>query len=133
MRRKHRNNSYLTVSAIGSIIRFFLLTNAFEYYFVTDRMNLLIAFIVNETIGEFLLSRTSFMSVGFIYNSGEAPAWGSVLYTGTYIINNYIVIGICWLGKYINMKLWMVLLLYFIVWILLVIVVSKLRNKEHNL
>ncbi len=132
MKRNYRNSSYFAVSTIGSLIRFFLLANAFEYYFGTDGMNLLLAFIANETIGEFLISRTSFMSVGIVYNSGEAPAWGSALYTGTYIINNFIMIGICWLGKLTNMKLWIIIALYLIVWISLAVVASKLKNKKHD-
>ena len=102
---------YKIMHSIGAIVRTVFLTNAFEYYFD----NLILAYIVNTSIGEFLLWKTTYhISVGNIYVKNSNPAFGSFLYTAFYVINNFLLILCCNICKSVSLNLISVVILYLI-------------------
>lgn len=104
-------NLYTITSTIGFIIRTKFMINAFESYFDNNLM----AIIVNNTIGEFILWQTTYhISVGSVYKKYSFPAWGSFLYTLFYAFNNLIMTGACYVCKWLNIDLGWIFLLYFV-------------------
>ena len=102
---------YKILRVIGVLVRSYMLTNAFEYFFD----NLIIAYVINMIIGEVLLWQTTYyISVGSIYVKKSNPALGSFLYTLFYVINNFLLIGSCYFCKKLNLDLLCVVLIYMI-------------------
>lgn len=100
---------YKVVHSMGAVVRTSLLTNAFEYYFD----NLMLAYITNAAVGEFLLWQTTYhISVRNIYVKYSNPAWGSFLYTVFYIINNFLLILSCNICKFLSLDLIGILVVY---------------------
>lgn len=119
-------NIYKITSAIGAIIRMYLIANAFESYFD----NLLMAYIINDTIGEFVLWQTTYhISVGSIYKKYSCPTGGSILYTLFYILNNFIMTVACFVCKWLNIGWGWIFFLYFVGLIAYVYLMNLAKRK----
>lgn len=121
-----KSNTYKITSTIGAIIRMYFIANAFEGYFD----NILIAMIINDTIGEFILRKTTYhISVGSIYEKYSFPTGGSILYTLFYIFNNLIMTGACYVCKWLNIGWGWIFVLYFIALIAYVYLMNLTKRK----
>ena len=107
----------------------YFIASAFEGYFD----NILIAMIINDTIGEFVLRKTTYhISVGSIYEKYSFPAWGSFLYTVFYIFNNLIMTGACYICKCLNIVWGGIFILYFIALMAYVSLIYLIKRKVAN-
>lgn len=121
-----KNNTYKITSAIGAMIRMYIIANAFESYFD----NVLVALFINDTIGEFILRKTTYyVSVGSIYEKYSCPTGGSILYTFFYILNNSIMTGACYVCKWLNVGWGWIFFLYFVVLIVYVYLMNLAKRK----
>ena len=121
---------YKLVRLIGIIIRSHFLVNAFEYYFGSNGVGLLYAYIINSTIGEAILYMTTYGLVGTLYEKNSNPTAGSLSYTFFYIINNFILIGSCVLCKFFMLHIAIAIVTYTVVEIILFYIFYKTRNKR---
>lgn len=119
-------NLYKITSVAGFLIRTNFLVNAFDSYFDNNLM----AILINNAIGEFILWKTTYyISVGSIYEKYSCPAWGSFLYTIFYILNNFIMTGACCVCKWLNIGWGWIFVLYFIMLMAYAYFVSSVRRK----
>lgn len=100
---------YGIVSILGSILRQIYLPNPFVNVFATQG----IADLFNFVVGGAIIGGLSYFLTGCIYESGEAPAVGSILYTFNFalitfsfygislLINNIIIAAIAFFILYI--------------------------------
>lgn len=100
---------YGIVSILGSIFRQIYLPNPFVNVFATQG----IANLFNFVVGGAIIGGLSYFLTGCIYESGEAPAVGSILYTFNFawitfsfygislLINNIIIAAIVFFILYI--------------------------------
>lgn len=123
---KKKSNTHKITSTIGALIRMYIIANAFEGYFD----NVLMAYIINDTIGEFVLWQTTYyISVGSIYEKYSCPAFGSFLYTVFYILNNFIMTGACYICKWLNMEWGWIFVFYIIMLIIYVTFMNIAKRK----
>ena len=123
---KKKSNTYKITSTIGMLIRMYIIANAFEGYFD----NVLMAYIINDTIGEFVLWQTTYyISVGSVYEKYSCPAFGSFLYTVFYILNNFIITGACYICKWLNMEWGWIFVFYIIMLIIYVTFMNIAKRK----
>ncbi len=110
---------YKIVSAISVLTRTFLLPNPFSTILKTEGM----AFMVNATIGNFIMWLMSFTMSGIFYTPKiDLHSKGSILYLIFFIINTLIFML---LGQYIKTVKWFVIIgimVYIIVYGLLIFV-----------
>lgn len=92
---------YKLVSKISLILRTFMFPNPFVKYIELYTINTqwegiakIISFLFNSIIGGCILHVLSYNLVGIIYDYGESPVIGSLLYAGVLLLNSWILIGI---------------------------------------
>ena len=92
---------YKLVSGISMFLRTFIFPNPFERYVGLYLQNTVfmsasseIAYIFNLTIGGAILWCICYPLVGIIYDSGECPTIGSIIYGGLILINSKILVMI---------------------------------------
>lgn len=115
---------YGIVSIIGSILRQIYLPNPFVNIFASQGM----ADIFNLVVGGTIIGGLSYLLTGCIYESGEAPAIGSFLYTFNYALITFSFYGISLLIKNVIIAA----VVYLILYILFCIFLSNLKNKQYN-
>lgn len=121
-----KSNTYKITSTIGVLARMYIIANAFEGYFD----NVLMAYIINDTIGEFVLWQTTYyISVGSIYEKYSWPTGGSILYTVFYILNNLIMTGACHVCKWLNIGWGWIFFWYFVVLLVYVYLMNLVKRK----
>lgn len=117
---------YRLISALGMLLRTYLISNVFEGYFD----NALIAYFANAFIGEPILYKTTYLlSVGSIYNQYSFPVLGSVLYTIFYFLNNGILFLSCYFCKLFNLDFYLIFIIYFVILLAYVYVMRRFREK----
>ena len=102
---------YGIVSIIGSIFRQIYLPNPFVNVFATQG----IADLFNLVVGGAIIGCLSYLLTGCIYESGEAPAVGSILYTFNFALITFLFYGISLLIKNIIIAAIVFFILYIIV------------------
>lgn len=102
---------YGIVSIIGSIFRQIYLPNPFVNVFATQG----IADLFNLVVGGAIIGCLSYLLTGCIYESGEAPAVGSILYTFNFALITFSFYGISLLIKNIIIAAIVFFILYIIV------------------
>lgn len=112
---------YGIVSILGSILRQIYLPNPFVNVFATQG----IANLFNLVVGGAIISCLSYLLTGCIYDSGEAPAVGSFLYTFNYTLITFSFYGISLLIKNIIIAT----IIFFILYILICGFLSKVKNE----
>jgi uncharacterized membrane protein len=115
---------YGIVSIIGSILRQVYLTNPFVGIFASQ----VIADLFNLIIGGAIIGGLSYFLTGCIYERGEAPVVGSFLYTFNYALITFSFYGISLIIKNIILAS----IVYMILYIIVCIFLSNLRNKQYN-
>ncbi len=93
---------YSLVAFISSILRTFYFPNPFTKYFEIGLANNAIlsssasslADLFNLVLGGFILCKICYPLVGIVYDSGDAPAIGSLMYLGAVLLNSKILIWI---------------------------------------
>lgn len=115
---------YSIVSIIGSILRQVYLPNPFVNVFSTQG----IADLFNLVVGGVIIGFLSYFLTGCVYERGEAPAIGSLLYTFNYALITFSFYGILLLIKNIIIAA----IIYLILYILFCIFLSNLNNKQYN-
>ena len=115
---------YGIVSIMGSILRQVYLPNPFVNVFSTQG----IADLFNLVVGSVIIGFLSYFLTGCVYERGEAPAIGSLLYTFNYALITFSFYGISLLIKNIIIAA----ILYLILYILFCIFLSNLKNKQYN-
>ena len=116
---------YGIVSIIGSILRQAYLPNPFVNIFASQGM----ADLFNLVVGGAIISGLSYFLTGCVYERGEAPAVGSFLYTFNYALITFSFYGVSLIIKNIIAATVVYTILYIIIWIFL----SNLKNKQYNL
>lgn len=97
---------YKIVSTISAFIRVFLFPNPFtklfEIYLANTTFStsaIILADMFNLFIGGAILCAICYPLVGIIYNRGEAPAVGSLLYGVLVLINSFLI---SWVSSWFN-------------------------------
>lgn len=93
---------YVIVAFISSILRIFYFPNPFTKYFEIALANNAmlsssttpLADLFNFAFGGFVLWMICYPLVGIVYDRGEAPIIGSLMYLGAVLINSKILIWI---------------------------------------
>lgn len=92
---------YKLVSTISAILRTFIFPNPFTPIFelylagtVLSSSASILAELFNLVIGGTILCATCYNLVGIIYNRGEAPALGSILYAIFILINSKLLVWV---------------------------------------
>lgn len=110
---------YKIISNLSLLIRTFLLPNPFSTFFESEGM----AFLVNGTIGNFIMWLLSFTMCGIFYTPKiDSPSKGSILYLIFFIINTVIFML---LGEYIKTLKWFIIIgmiVYIIIYGLLIFI-----------
>ena len=112
---------YGIVSIIGSIFRQIYLPNPFVNVFATQG----IADLFNLVVGGAIIGCLSYLLTGCIYESGEAPAVGSILYTFNFALSTFSFYGISLLIKNIII----VAIVFFILYIIVCGFLLKVKNE----
>ncbi len=112
---------YGIVSIIGSIFRQIYLPNPFVNVFATQG----IADLFNLVVGGAIIGCLSYLLTGCIYESGEAPAVGSILYTFNFALITFSFYGISLLIKNIII----VAIVFFILYIIVCGFLLKVKNE----
>ena len=115
---------YGIVSIIGGILRQVYLPNPFVNIFATQG----IADLFNLVVGGIIIGGLSYFLTGCVYERGEAPAVGSFLYTFNYALITFSFYGISLIIKNIILAS----IVYMILYIIVCIFLSNLRNKQYN-
>ena len=90
---------YGVMSVISVIVRQFILPNPFECFG-------LIPSIIINIVAEPILHLLAFLIVGFFYESGDAPAFGSLAYLVVYAI----IVGVLCLLAGLSVVWWIILI-----------------------
>lgn len=93
---------YRLVAFISSILRTFYFPNPFTKYFkiifanneILSSSVSSLADLFNLVLGGFILCKICYPLVGMVYDSGNAPAIGSLMYLGAVLLNSKILIWI---------------------------------------
>lgn len=112
---------YGIVSIIGSIFRQIYLPNPFVNVLATQG----IADLFNLVVGGAIIGCLSYLLTGCIYESGEAPAVGSILYTFNFALITFSFYGISLLIKNIII----VAIVFFILYIIVCGFLLKVKNE----
>ena len=112
---------YGIVSIIGSILRQVYLPNPFVNIFATQG----IADLFNLVVGGAIIGGLSYFLTGCIYESGEAPAIGSILYTFNFALITFSFYGISLLIKNVIIAA----IVFFILYIIVCCFLSKVKNE----
>ena len=112
---------YGIVSIIGSILRQIYLPNPFVNVFATQG----IADLFNLVVGGAIIGCLSYLLTGCVYESGEAPAVGSILYTFNFALITFSFYGISLLIKNIIIAS----IIFFILYIIVCSFLSKVKNE----
>ena len=112
---------YGIVSIFGSIFRQIYLPNPFVNVFATQG----IADLFNLVVGGAIVGCLSYILTGCIYESGEAPAVGSILYTFNFALITFSFYGISILIKNIVIAA----IVFFILYIIVCGFLLKVKNE----
>lgn len=112
---------YGIVSILGSILRQIYLPNPFVNAFATQG----IADLFNLVVGGAIIGGLSYFLTGCIYESGEAPAVGSILYTFNFALITFSFYGISLLINNIIIAA----IVFFILYIIVCGFLLKLKNE----
>ena len=112
---------YGIVSILGSIFRQIYLPNPFVNVFATQG----IADLFNLVVGGAIIGGLSYFLTGCIYESGEAPAIGSILYTFNFALITVSFYGISLLIKNVIIAA----IVSFILYIIVCCFLSKVKNE----
>lgn len=112
---------YGIVSIIGSIFRQIYLPNPFVNVFATQG----IADLFNFVVGGVIIGCLSYLLTGCIYESGEAPAVGSILYTFNFALITFSFYGISLLIENIIITA----IVFFILYIIVCGFLLKVKNE----
>lgn len=112
---------YGIVSILGSILRQIYLPNPFVNVFATQG----IADLFNLFVGGAIIGGLSYFLTGCIYESGEAPAVGSILYTFNFALITFSFYGISLLINNIIIAA----IVFFILYIIVCGFLLKLKNE----
>lgn len=115
---------YSIVSIIGSILRQVYLPNPFINVFATQG----IAELFNLVGGGAIIGFLSYFLTRCIYERGEAPALVSLLYSFNYALITFSFYGISLLIK----NTIIAVVVYLILYVLLCMFLSNVRNKQYN-
>lgn len=92
---------YKLISALSMILRTFMFSNPFTRYFelalansIFSTTSTVFAEYFNFTVGGGVLCLICYPLVGIVYDRGEAPAIGSILYLVTVLVNSQILVWI---------------------------------------
>lgn len=102
---------YRIVSLISLFLRTYIFENPFERYIELYLQNTIwysssstIAYLFNLTIGGSILCGICFPLVGLVYDRGENPTIGSILYGVFVLINSKILVWVSQVGIEFNLK-----------------------------
>lgn len=112
---------YGIVSILGSILRQIYLPNPFVNAFATQG----IADLFNLVVGGAIIGCLSYLLTGCIYESSEAPAVGSILYTFNFALITFSFYGISLLIKNIIIAA----IVFFILYIIVCGFLLKVKNE----
>lgn len=112
---------YRIVSILGSILRQIYLPNPFVNVFATQG----IADLFNLVVGGAIIGFLSYLLTGCIYESGEAPVVGSIIYTFNFALITFSFYGISLLIKNIIIAA----IVFFILYIIVCSFLLKVKNK----
>lgn len=103
---------YILVSVISELLRTYIFPNPFtklfELYFSGSALSSsasMLADIFNYSLGGIILYGICYNMVGIIYNKGEAPVLGSILYGSIVLINSKMLVYILEGVNELNLKL----------------------------
>ncbi|WP_346977876.1 hypothetical protein, partial [Clostridium perfringens] len=92
---------YKLISALSMILRTFMFSNPFTRYFelalansIFSTTSTVFAEYFNFTVGGGVLCLICYPLVGIVYDRGEAPAIGSILYLVAVLVNSQILVWI---------------------------------------
>ena len=115
---------YGIVSILGNILRQIYLPNPFVNVFATQE----IADLFNLVVGGVIICGLSYFLTGCVYERGEEPAVGSFLYTFNYVLITFSFYDISLIIKNIIASS----IVYMILYIIVCIFLSNLKNKKYN-
>lgn len=102
---------YKLVSSISAILRAFIFPNPFTPIFelylegkVLSSLASILSELFNFVIGGTILCTICYHLVGIIYNRGEAPALGSILYAIFILINSKLLVWVSQWGNGIDLN-----------------------------
>lgn len=117
---------YSIFVVIGYLIRNYCLPNPFEVFNDGFKIgNLVLNPFILNIIAEPPLHLISFVEVGMIYRSGDAPMIGSILYLFAYCVN----IAVLMLASVFKLR-WYTNLLIIVVYLLIICVIVKVINND---
>lgn len=120
---------YKILSTVSAGLRLYYLPNPFERYFKvllkdTDYVTMasLCANIFNVLIGSIVLHKICFKLTGIVYNKGEAPALGALIYLLLMFFNSWVLvwISLCGLSVLLSMVLFILSIIFEIIILLLI-------------
>ena len=115
---------YKIIHIISALIRQFLLPNPFSNFFP----NKVYADLFNIILGETILHIMAYTMTSTFYEKGSAPGIGSFLYLLSYCIIVGAIIFITWLIH----SFWIAIIICIVLYIIALIILSKLSNRVNN-
>ena len=116
---------YHIIHVISAFIRQFYLPNPFSNLF----LNQVYADLFNILIGGFILHILAYFMTGMVYEKNSAPSIGSFLY----LFNYCLITGIILLITFLVKILWISIIVCIVLYIVLLIMLSKIGNDRYNL
>ena len=90
---------YAIIAVFGMFVRQFMLPDPFEPLGEGIVVKgVLLSPIILNWIAEPILHIISFVEVGIVYQKGEMPGLGSLLYLMAYVVNTVVLLFASWLG-----------------------------------
>ena len=128
---------YKVVSKTSIFLRAFIFPNPFtklfELYLSNSTLNPLASFfadIFNLAIGGTILYILCYSLVGLIYNRGEAPALGSILYILLILINSKLLVWASQTSSTITLKIFFIkFIIYLFIEIIVLISIRYVKEK----